>query len=365
MKILETRIYKLSIPMAPFQIATGTMHLTQNLLIELMTDEGLSGMGECSAFPMIAGETQSTCFEMAKDFAGLWKNKEALDIEERLADLDRFTAFNNTVKSAFDMALYDLAAKKSGLPLYKYLNGRLKPMETDLTIGIGEPELMAETADDFKRKGVRIIKIKLGKKEKEDIRRVQMIRSAVGDSIKLRVDANQGWDFGTAKNVLNRIADFDIEFCEQPMQHWYDHHLPELRRQVPVKIMADESIFNHHDALRLIRTASCDFINIKFAKSGGIAEALKICAVCNEYHVPCMMGGMLESRYALTAFSHFALSQDIIQFYDMDTCLLGHQIDPVVGGVLFRGYFLEPPEEPGIGADMDPAFLETCTQIKI
>ena len=108
-----------------------------------------------------------------------------------------------------------------------------------------------------------------------------------------------------------------------------------------------------------------DFINIKFAKSGGISEALKIAQVCSENQIPCMMGGMLESRFALTAFSHFALSQNIIQFYDMDTCLLGHQIDPVVGGVKYRGYFLETPEEPGIGAAIDDTFLETCTQIKI
>src|SRR6266404_3515409 len=120
MKILQTRIYKLSIPIHPFRIATGTMYHAQNLFIRLETDESLTGVGECSAFPMIAGETQSTCFEMAKDFAGLWKHKDASDISARLKDLDDFTAFNSTVKSAFDMALYDLAAQRAQMPLYKY-----------------------------------------------------------------------------------------------------------------------------------------------------------------------------------------------------------------------------------------------------
>ena len=69
MKILQTRIYKLSIPMHPFRIATGTMHHAQNLFIRVETEEGLTGVGECSAFPMIVGETQSTCYEMAKEFA--------------------------------------------------------------------------------------------------------------------------------------------------------------------------------------------------------------------------------------------------------------------------------------------------------
>ena len=202
MKILQTRIYKLSIPMHPFRIATGTMYYAQNLFIRVETNEGLTGVGECSAFPMIVGESQSTCFEMAKDFARLWKGKEALDIEDRLKDLDDFTAFNSTSKSAFDMALYDLASKKEGVPLYKYLKGNKKTLETDITIGIDEPEVMAAKALEFKMKGFRILKIKLGRDGKTDLLRIQMIRKAVGSPIRLRIDANQGWDFDTAREAL-------------------------------------------------------------------------------------------------------------------------------------------------------------------
>ena len=363
MKILQTRIYRLSIPMIPFRIATGIMHTAQNLFLRVETDEGYIGVGECSAFPMIVGETQSTCFEMAKEFAALWKGKDALNIEERLKDLDDFTAFNTTAKSAFDMALYDLASKKKGLPLYKYLNGYKKLLETDITIGIGEPEVMGAQALEFKKNGFRILKVKLGKDGKTDLLRIQMIREAVGDSIRLRIDANQGWDFETAKTVLSQMSHYNIEFCEQPMRQWNDHYLPVLRKLSPIKIMADESIFDHHDALRLILAGACDYVNIKFSKSGGISEALKIVRICELHHIPCMMGGMLESRLALSAFAHFAMSQNNIHYYDMDTCLLGHQVDPVIAGVQFRGYNLEVPDDPGIGADIDEEFLKTCEQV--
>ncbi|HWB93733.1 MAG TPA: enolase C-terminal domain-like protein, partial [Puia sp.] len=151
-----------------------------------------------------------------------------------------------------------------------------------------------------------------------------------------------------------------IQFCEQPMRHWDDHHLPGLRRQSPIKIMADESVFDHHDAARLIAAGACDYVNIKFAKSGGILEATKIDAVCLENGIPCMMGGMLESRVALTAFAHFALAHDNIVFHDMDTCMLGHTEDPVTGGVRYNGWFLETPDTPGVGADADDAFLKNC-----
>jgi len=365
MKILQIQIYKLSIPMHPFRIATGTMYYAQNLFIRVKTDQGLTGVGECSAFPPIVGETQATCFEMAKDFAGLWKDKNAMDITARLRELDDYTAHNSTVKSAFDMALHDLSARHAGLPLYKFLKGHKKPLETDLTIGISEPEKMAATAIDFKNKGVSIIKIKLGTDGETDLRRVQLIRKAVGDSIRLRIDANQGWDFQTASDVLIKLGDQKIEFCEQPMRRWNDALLPKLRTISPVKIMADESVFDHHDALRLTQAGACDYVNIKFAKSGGIMEAIRINSICEEYGIPCMMGGMLESRLALTAFAHFALAHDNIQFYDMDTCLLGHQLDPVWGGVQYNGYFLEVPETPGIGADIDEAFLKNCEQVII
>jgi L-alanine-DL-glutamate epimerase-like enolase superfamily enzyme len=365
MKILSTDIWKFSIPMHPFTIATGTMHYAQNIFIRVHTDAGYYGVGECSAFPMIAGETQATCFEMAKDFAAVWKGKEAPAIEERMNELHNFTAFNATIKSAFDMALFDLAARAAGQPLFRFLGGKKRPIETDLTIGIDTPENMAAKAIQFRDDGVRIIKVKLGKNAGEDVERITKIRQAVGEEILLRIDANQGWLFDEAVFALREMAPFHIQFCEQPMRHWDDDRLPELRQLVPIRIMADESVFDHHDARRLIAAKACDYVNIKFAKSGGILEAIKVNAICQQNNIPCMMGGMLESRLALTAFAHFALAHDNIIFHDMDTCLLGHTADPVTGGVQYNGYFLNIPDTPGLGADVEESFLAQCEKISV
>jgi L-alanine-DL-glutamate epimerase-like enolase superfamily enzyme len=365
MKVTKTEIYKFSIPMHPFTIATGTMDYAQNIFIRVHTDTEFYGVGECSAFPMIVGETQATCFEMAKDFAAIWKGKDALQIEHRMTELHNFTAFNATIKSAFDMALFDIASKYARLPLYKFMGGSKKEIETDLTIGIDSPVAMAQKAFEFKTNGVRMIKIKLGKHAEDDIERVKQIRKAVGDEIVLRIDANQGWSYDKAKEILPEIAQCHIQFCEQPMRSWEDEKLPELRKYSPVKIMADESVFDHHDAERLIRANGCDYVNIKLAKSGGMLEAQKINTVCKENKIPCMMGGMLESRVALTAFAHFAMANDNIVFYDLDTCLLGHKSDPVTGGVKYNGYFLEMPESDGIGADADERFLQRLERVVV
>ena len=365
MKIIKTEIYKYPIPMVPFTIATGTMHFAQNIFIRIHTDDGIIGVGECSAFPMIAGETQNTCFEMAKDFAELWKGKDALNIAERLNEHHLFIAGNYTAKSAFDMALYDIAAKQAQKPLYQFLGGSKKAIESDLTIGIDTPESMASSALDFVLKGVRMIKVKLGKNPKEDVQRIKKIRETAGEKVILRIDANQGWNYEEAVFALTALGKYNIQFCEQPMRKYNDELLPQLCKVSPIPVMADESVFTHHDAERIIRNKACAYINIKFAKSGGINEAILINKVAEENNISCMLGSMLESRLALTANVHLAMASDNIKFYDLDTCLLGQLKDPVIGGVTYNGMHLEISDAIGIGADVDDAYLKELESVII
>lgn len=363
MNFTSFEIYKYSIPMEPFTIATGTMDFAQNIFIRAHTDIGLTGVGECSAFPMIVGETQGTCFELAKDFAAIWKNKDATAIETRLAELDLYIAKNYTIKSAFDMVLYDLAAKLANQPLYQFLGGEKRKIETDITVGIAAPEAMAKSALKFAAQGFKIIKVKLGKEAIADVERIKQIRNAIGPEIKLRIDANQGWNFDDAVFTLQNLSPYNIEFCEQPMRTFNDELLPELCNLSPIPIMADESVYTHHDAERIIKNKAAKYINIKFAKSGGINEAIKINQIAEKNAMNCMQGGMLESRLALTANVHFAMAFKNICFFDLDTCLLGHLADPVIGGCKYNGGYLELDDLPGIGADVDQEYLDELEKV--
>src|SRR5690606_16450695 len=125
-------------------------------------------------------------------------------------------------------------------------------------------------------------------------------------------------------------------------------------------IMADESCYDHHDALRLIRNNACDYLNIKLSKSGGIHEALRIHQVSRDHNMYCMIGGMLESRIALSAKLHLAYACGNIRFFDLDTCMVGHLEDPVRDGVQYDGFSMRVPELPGIGADAEEGFLKRC-----
>ncbi|UAY56681.1 mandelate racemase/muconate lactonizing enzyme family protein [Arachidicoccus terrestris] len=363
MKIKHTEIYQFSIPMVPFAIATGTMDYAQNVLIRLHTDEGIIGTGECSAFPMIVGETQQTCIAVAKDFATLIKGKNPLNIEVRLAEFDSYIAGNTTVKSAFDMALYDIAAQDAVLPLYAYLGGDKKEIITDITVGIDTPEQMAALAFKFKENGASTIKVKVGKEPRTDILRIKAIRAAVGPDLKIRLDANQGWRLEEAIEALAGMRDLDIEFCEQPMRSYDDDKIAALKSQIKIPLMADESCYHPRDVAKNV-LAGFDYINIKLAKAGGIFNALRLDRNAADVGVPCMMGGMLESRMALTAMAHLVLAAGNIRFIDMDTCLLGHTEDPVTRGVEINQYRLRlpSPDLPGIGAEIDPSFLSKCAR---
>jgi L-alanine-DL-glutamate epimerase-like enolase superfamily enzyme len=358
--ISHIEIFKMPIAMEPFVIATEIATIAQNTLVRIHTIDGQTGTGECSAFPMLTGETQATCFEVGKELARKLKGKDATDIRSCMNELDTFIARNTTIKSAFDMALHDIAARYAGLPLYAFLGGRKKEIVTDLTIGIDTPERMAEKAVDFVSRGVKTIKVKLGKNGSVDVERIRAIRDAIGYDFILRIDANQGWDPETAISTLKKLEQYRIQFCEQPIHHHLDDRLPEVRRESPIPVMADESVCNHHDARRLIHAGACDAINIKLAKSGGILEAISIADTAASAGIPCMLGGMLESRLALTAKVHLAMAHDNIIYYDLDTCLLGQLEDPVVGGAIYDGFNLQISDAPGIAADIHPDFLANC-----
>jgi len=127
--------------------------------------------------------------------------------------------------------------------------------------------------------------------------------------------------------------------------------------------MADESVYTHHDAERIIRNKAATYINIKFAKSGGINEAIKINQIAEKNNMQCMQGGMLESRLALTANVHFAMAFKNICFFDLDTCLLGHLQDPVIGGCTYNDTQLEIEDAPGIGADVNQGYLDGLKKV--
>src|SRR4051794_14289733 len=122
--IQSVELYKLFIPLKePFVISLGPIHNVQNVVVIIRTQDGCAGYGECSPYMTINGESIDTCFIVGQYFAKVLKGKTALDIAGCIDTMDKTIYANNSIKSAFDMALYDIAAQHAGVPLYRFLGG--------------------------------------------------------------------------------------------------------------------------------------------------------------------------------------------------------------------------------------------------
>ncbi|MEA1986346.1 MAG: dipeptide epimerase [Candidatus Marinimicrobia bacterium] len=359
MKIRDIKIYPLNIKAEhDLKIATMTLSGPKNVLVHIITNTEIDGWGEASPFRAIVGETQSINFSAGKELREIFIGKNPLEYADLIRKMNAWLPNNSTIRSAFDMALYDIASKSAGLPLYKFLGGKKRPMETDNTMGIGDIDKAGDEALKIVEQGFRIIKTKVGINEEEDIQRIKNIRKAVGNDIKIRIDANQGWDRVTAVKSLQKLEELDIEICEQPLKARDLDGMRYINQHSSIPIMADESVFTPTDALEIIKTQSAPYINIKLSKSGGIYNGTAIANICEAGHITCMVGCMSESGLANTAFSHFAMANPVVKFFDLDANI-GHIDEPIIGGATIKNGMVEIPEDViGIGAYPDPDYIK-------
>lgn len=363
MKIKKVELYTFDVPLvAPFRIAIGTVSAANDVLVRIITDRGLYGLGEACPFTPITGETQESNIAAAKAMRDMLLGKDPLTVESLMDQIGNIVHSNPSAVAAYDMALYDLLGKAADLPLYKLLGGYRSSFETDLTTGLNTPEKMAESVRESVAKGYRHIKIKVGEEPDQDIKRVKAVREAIGPEIKLRIDANQGWSAPQAVYALKRMEPYQIQFVEQPVHSSDISGMKAVREQSPIPVMADESLFLPPDAIKLIKAEACDYFNIKLTKAGGILNSLKIAHVAASANIQCMVGCMLETRLGLTAAAHLVASQRNIIFADLDGNS-EHTVDPVLGGMKVEKGTIYLPETPGLGCEVDTAFLKKMKQV--
>lgn len=363
--IKQIKIYRCPVKLKePFIISLGKLEFADNIIVVIQTSGGITGFGECSPFQTIHGENGDTCMTVGKLIAESLLGKDALDIENCSLIMDRIIYGNTSIKSAIDIALYDIASQKAGLPLYRFLGGvRNTELVTDYTVSLNSSEKMVQDALKIIKEGFSIIKVKLGGKEEEDFLRIKSIREAVGFEIPIRIDANQGWSVETAIQILDRLQIFNIQHCEEPVLRSSFMSLPEIKSKSKIPIMADESCFDHVDAKRLIKLNACDLINIKLGKSSGIFKAKKIIDVAEKADIKLQAGGFLDSRLGFTAMAHVVLSSKQFLHIDFDTPLMFNE-DPVSGGITYHPKgIIKIPETIGLGAFVSDDVLKSLKSI--
>jgi L-Ala-D/L-Glu epimerase len=313
-----------------FRVAHGASDQRHNVLVYL--DDGV---GEAAAVPYY-GETQQGIIEYLKSVPDL--GDDPFDIDDILA---KRPAGSRAARSAIDEALHDLWGKKLGQPLYKLfgLNPNKLPL-TSFTIGIDEPEVMAEQA---RESSYPILKIKLGSEKDEAI--LAAVREAT--DAKLLVDANAGWTRERALQIIPRLVDYDLELVEQPLAvddvQGYFWLKEKLRAQnVSIPIFADETAKTSHDVPKL--AGAVDGVVVKTMKSEGIREAMRMIHTARAQDMQIMLGCFVESSVGVTAAAHLA---PLCDYADLDGPLLIKN-DPYCG-LMYEGAKLTLPDGPGLG----------------
>ncbi|MGC8913650.1 MAG: dipeptide epimerase, partial [Thermoplasmata archaeon] len=318
MKIEKLEFEKIEIPRKKvFVIATGSSDKYTGVLVKILTDGDVVGIGECSPSRGVTGETPETVCsilpEIEKRIRGLHV-EEYEKIREKLSGIQG----NSAAKAGVDIALNDALAKIAGLPLTKLLGSYREKIPTSITIGIESVEETLKDAERLLSEGAKVLKVKVGLDWREDINRLRAIRERCGYGFRLRVDANQGYSVKNAIKVLRTIEELDIEFMEQPVK-WYDiRGLAEVTRASPVPVMADEAVHDVKDLLMLAEKDACDMINIKLMKCGGIREAYLLAHLAENLGMECMLGCMSETRVGISAGTHVALGIKNIVYADLD-----------------------------------------------
>ncbi len=316
-----------------FRVAHGASDQRRNVLVHL--DEGV---GEAPTVPYY-GETREGIIEYLQSVPDLGEDPFDMD-----AVLSKRPAGSRAARAAIDVALHDLWGKKLDQPLYRLfgLNPDRLPL-TCFTIGLDEPEVMAEQA---KTSGYPILKIKLGSEKDEAI--LAAIRAATG--ARLLVDANAGWTRERALQIIPRLPDYGIELVEQPLAvkdvdgfFWLKERL--RAQKVDIPIFADETTKTSHDVVKL--AGAIDGVVVKTMKSEGIREALRMIHTARAHDLRVMIGCFVESSVGVTAAAHLA---PLCDYADLDGPLLIKN-DPY-RGLKYEGAKLTLPDGPGLGVEL-------------
>jgi muconate cycloisomerase len=379
MKIAGIGAFVVSVPpRRAHPMAFGGERLGRYVIVQVETDEGITGLGEATVllqwggdYGRYFGESPATTIHIVTEvLAEAVTGLDPLHRETVHRRMDEVVRGYPYAKAAIDVALHDIAGKAFDVPVYELLGGlfrRRVPIAHSL--GILDLATMREEAASAAADGIRTIKIKIGLDAARDVEAVREVRSVVDDGIDIVVDANQGYPTPKlAIETLKRLSEFGIRYAEQPVEGL--RSMAQVRAAVDVPIMADESAWNMHDILDIVQWDAADAISIYVTKPGGLLPAKKAAAVAEAAGFPCNVNGSAETGVGNAANLHLACSTACVT----EACVL--PITTVAGREQTRlaGQFytddiitepfglvdgcLEVPDRPGLGIELDPAKVD-------
>ena len=333
----------------PYSISYKTTSSIKNLVVKIVLNNGVYGLGAASVSKHVVGIDTEDSYKNTFAYKGGLVGKNISSFFQITDLIEKELSKDPGSRAAFNIALYDAFCKSSNISLSKFLERKIAPLPTSVTVGIkGVKETLAEI-EEYCDAGFKHIKIKLGQQIDQDIERILKTQEKFKNSVVVRIDANQGWSFDDTLRFFNSVD--NIELIEQPLKVANSNEYLGFPKELKKIIALDESIVTPEDAVRFSLQDYAGIFNIKLMKCGGISAARKIASTALAKGIDLMWGCNDESIISISAALNTALAYPNTKYLDLDGSL-DLAKDIVKGGFIIKKGVMSPVSAPGLGVTL-------------
>lgn len=368
LRITEVKAYPTSFAIPPANrvaLGIGTAVKRDAVVVKVTTAGGLVGWGEAHhgrAHTAVAKLIDTTLRQLvvgmdADDVVGIWDRMYRYQLASHGMGAGACLAM-----SGIDMAIWDIRGKAAGVPLYRLLGGRRRPIPAyagGVSLGYQEPDLLLQEAKKSVSRGYKAIKLRVGDTVAKDIERLRAAREAFGPELVILTDANIGYRVEDVRRVMPAMDELGVGWLEEPFPaHDYASYR-QARGFGRTPLAAGENHFTRFEFNRVIDDGAITILQPDLSKSGGITECLRIAALASAWKLP------IHPHSSMTGLNHaasihFLAAIDNGGYFEGDVSKSNRFRDELVqdpGGIDQDGN-VWPLEKPGLGVEVDETFLE-------
>lgn len=341
------------------KFASGMVNVADHVLVVVTTEDGVVGYADAPPRPYTYGETQESIIAVIKNLFEPKLKGLGLDQLEVVREILNRTIGNDAAKGAIDIALWDCLGKTLGISVHSLLGGYSGSLKVSHMLGFDDPSVVLNEALEMRETyGINSFKVKVGRSPIGlDLAICKELRTGLGDSADIYVDANRGWTASQAMAALPALLDAGVSTLEEPCDAKDALGRRELVKKSFIPIVGDESVPTPGDVSRELLSGGCTAISIKTAR-GGFSNASRILDLCEGLGVEVMIGNQIDTQFGTAASLAFGAAKkattkkaaELSNFLDMADDLVANPLQIVNGEMAVSN-------EPGVGVDLDPEKL--------
>ncbi len=367
MKIVDVKAFPTSFPIPAANrvaLGIGTAVKRDAVLVKVTTDEGLIGWGEAHhgrAHTAVAKLIDTTLKQLvlnsdAFDTVGVWEKMYRFQLASHGMGAGACLAM-----SGIDMALWDIRGKALGVPLYRLLGGRRKPIRAyagGVSLGYQPTQALVEEAGKSLAQGYKALKLRVGDTVAKDIERIRAVRDAFGPEIEILTDANIGYQPQDVRRVMPALDELGVGWLEEPFPAQDHRSYREAKSWGRTPLAAGENHYTRFEFNRVIEDGAITILQPDLSKTGGVTEALRIAALASAWKLPVHPhSSMTGLNHA--ASIHFLAAIDNGGYFEGDVSRANRFRDELVEnpGLVDRDGNVWPLDKPGLGLEVNEEFL--------